>query len=88
MVLSTIKTLLARGAFVGTCDINKAGLEREISTLNRDEQSRTLAQKVDVTNRSAVKAFLEDTKQHFGGRLDGVANIAGTGGYKLGLEQV
>jgi len=68
--------------------VNWPFLRATISTLNHDEQSRTLAQKVDVTNRSAVKAFLEDTKQHVGGRLDGVANIAGTGGHKMGLEQV
>ncbi|CAO3638275.1 unnamed protein product [Cunninghamella blakesleeana] len=44
-------------------------------------------EKVDVTDRSAVVSFLQSTKEKFG-KIDGIANFAGTAGKKLGHEEI
>ncbi|KAK9313084.1 hypothetical protein V1522DRAFT_431123 [Lipomyces starkeyi] len=87
MGLATAKSLLALGAKVALCDINGVSLEQVIGGLDSKQKNRTLAQVVDVTDRVAVRNFLERTKSHFG-KLDGVANFAGTGGNGLGSEPI
>ncbi|KAG0644913.1 Cyclopentanol dehydrogenase [Hyphodiscus hymeniophilus] len=72
MGLATAKTLLSRGASLGLCD---------------NSRTRSSPNKVDVTSRSALNSFFEATKQRFG-KIDGIANIAGTGGYKLGNKEI
>jgi NAD(P)-dependent dehydrogenase (short-subunit alcohol dehydrogenase family) len=87
MGLATAKTLLARGAMVGLCDVNEPGLQKMVSALEPEQKDRAFAQALDVTSREAVRAFLQTTKKHFG-KLDGIANFAGTGGHNLGKETV
>jgi NAD(P)-dependent dehydrogenase (short-subunit alcohol dehydrogenase family) len=87
MGLATAMTLLARGALVGLCDINGPSLEKSVHALDAEQKRRVFAQPVDITDRSAVKAFLETAKKRFG-KLDGIANVAGTGGRKLGNENI
>lgn len=41
----------------------------------------------NVTDEVAVESFLMEAKSHFG-RLNGVANFAGTPGHELGIEEV
>lgn len=84
--LSTVKTLLDRGAAVAACDINESRLNDLSRGLEIEEQkSRLLVQKVDVVDRAQVNHFLHATKTRFG-RVDGVANIAGTIGKYFGLK--
>ncbi|KAE8383138.1 oxidoreductase [Aspergillus bertholletiae] len=85
--LSTAKLLLARGASVAISDLNKTSLEKVYDSLDESQKNRVFLQPVDVADRSGVKRFLEAAKRHFG-RLDGVANIAGTLGRLMGTHQV
>ena len=87
MGLSTARTLLSRGAQVAVCDINESALKTTLSELPQDQQDRAVPQLVDITDRASVSAFLDRTKSHFG-HIDGIANFAGTGGHKLGVESV
>lgn len=87
MGLATSRSLIEQGAMVGMCDLNGEGLEKLFGDLDPDLQSRVFIQAVDVTDRQAVRAFLEATKARFG-TVDGVANFAGTGGHELGTESV
>ena len=87
MGLSTVRTLLARGAQVAVCDINEPALKSTLSELPQDRQDRALPQRVDMTDRYSVSASLDTTKSHFG-HIDGIANFGGTGGHKLGVENV
>ncbi|KAJ9648976.1 hypothetical protein H2199_000889 [Coniosporium tulheliwenetii] len=73
MGLATAKPLLERGASLGLCDLNGASLEKLFNSLPEEQKSRVIIQ--IMTSRTAVL-------------LDGVANIAGTGGHKLGLESI
>ncbi|KAK9428290.1 hypothetical protein V1505DRAFT_377427 [Lipomyces doorenjongii] len=75
MGLATARKLLALGANVALCDINGVDLEKVIAELDSEQKNRSLAQVVDVTDRVAVRNFLERIKSHFG-KLDGVANFA------------
>lgn len=85
--LSTAKALLSRGAAVGICDIHEKNLRSAYDCLTETEKSRVLIHALDVTNRAQVKDFLEATKSRFG-RVDGVANIAGTAGKSFGLREL
>lgn len=87
MGLSTATTLLNHGAFVGLCDITERGLSDFEATLDGKEKERVLTQVVDITKRSDVASFLSSTKARFG-RLDGIVNLAGTAGRRLGHEQI
>ncbi|KAH8697530.1 oxidoreductase [Talaromyces proteolyticus] len=82
--LSTVKTLLSRGASVGMSDVNEKVLQSAYDTLPPTEQSRVFTMTVDVAERSHLKRFFEDTKKHFG-ELHGVANIAGVVGPSFGI---
>jgi NAD(P)-dependent dehydrogenase (short-subunit alcohol dehydrogenase family) len=50
---STAKTLLARGAFVGICDINAQNLRTAVDSLNETEKSRVFIQPLvsQIANR-------------------------------------
>lgn len=87
MGFATASTLLARGALLGLCDMNKDGLLKFVSELDEDQKSRVIIQAIDITNRSAVKSFFQATKDKFG-KIDGIANLAGTAGHKLGHEEI
>ncbi|GAD92797.1 oxidoreductase, short chain dehydrogenase/reductase family superfamily [Paecilomyces variotii No. 5] len=88
MGLATVNILARRGASLVICDINRSGIENVGSDLaSRFLDRPIIAQAVDVTNRDAVKAFLENAKQQLGA-IHGIANFAGTGGHQLGVEPV
>ncbi|KAL5362084.1 hypothetical protein BJX96DRAFT_176831 [Aspergillus floccosus] len=87
MGLATAHTLLFRGAKLAACDINEKNLEEFYSNLEAAKQMDTLTGLVDVRNKSDLRKFAQQAKSHFG-RLDGVANFAGTGGHELGTESV
>lgn len=87
MGLATAKVLLARGAKLGICDINKTLLAQYTSSLSDEESSRVMAEAVNVTNQKSIREFLDQTKQKFG-KVDGIANFAGTGGHKLGQQLI
>ncbi|KAF6803953.1 short-chain dehydrogenase/reductase family Oxidoreductase [Colletotrichum sojae] len=87
MGLATSLSLLEQDAMVGMCDLNGEGLEKGFRGLEPELQSQVYIQAVEVTDRQAVRVFLEATKTRFG-KVDGVANFAGTGGHELGTESV
>jgi len=85
--LATTTTLLARGALLGLCDLSQDGLSELVNGLNDDQKKRVVSGAVDITDRTAVASFLRLTKEHFG-KIDGIANIAGTAGHKLGHHEI
>lgn len=85
--LATAKHLLSRGASLALCDINGPALEKAVAELDPEQAGRTISGSVDITDRTAVTSFLAAAKQKFG-KIDGIANVAGTGGHRLGLEHV
>ncbi|KAK2767311.1 short chain dehydrogenase reductase family superfamily [Colletotrichum kahawae] len=87
MGLATSKTLISKGAKVAMCDLNGKSLEDFRKELDPQIQSRVLVKSVNVISRQGVKSFLEETKAHFG-KIDGVANFAGTGGHELGTQSI
>lgn len=87
MGLATVRTLLQRGASLGICDLDEDKLSDLIKTTYPFHNGRILVQPVDVADRSAVKNFLKSTKRQFG-RLDGIANVAGTGGRLIGTHSI
>lgn len=87
MGLSTAQVLLERGASLGICDINQKMLQQYLDSLSEGEQKRVLAAGVSVTDEAAITNFLNNTKYRFG-KVDGLANYAGTGGHKLGSQLI
>ncbi|KAM0723255.1 hypothetical protein Q7P37_001456 [Cladosporium fusiforme] len=87
MGLATATTLLEQGAFLGLCDITESSLTELVKTLNENQKKRVITQGVDITKRSDVASFLNSAKARFG-RLDGIANLAGTAGHRLGHEEI
>lgn len=87
MGLATAKLLLYRGASLGICDINTSLLDQYTASLPSDQKPRVFAATVSVTSESAIGDFLDQTKRRFG-RLDGIANFAGTGGHRLGRQLI
>ncbi|KAL4866562.1 hypothetical protein BDV12DRAFT_199042 [Aspergillus spectabilis] len=85
--LSTVKTLLSRGAALGVCDIHEMNLRSAYDSLNESEKSRVLFQKLDVRDRAQVKDFLAATKKQFH-HVNGVANIAGAVGKSFGVRNL
>ncbi|KAI9307793.1 oxidoreductase [Cunninghamella echinulata] len=83
----TATTLLAQGALLGLCDVNHEGLLKFVSELSEENRNKVVMQAVDVTNRSAVASFLKLTKERFG-KIDGIANVAGAAGRKLGHQTI
>lgn len=87
MGLATVHTLLAQDAQVAVCDISEKNLEALIATLPAKDSSNCFAKPVDVTDRPALHSFLHEAKARLG-KLNGLANFAGTGGHGLGTEAV
>ncbi|KAI8213065.1 hypothetical protein K4K52_006382 [Colletotrichum sp. SAR 10_76] len=87
MGLATSKTLISKGAKVAMCDLNGKSLENFRNDLDPEIQRRVLVKSVDVIGRQGVKSFLAETMAHFG-KIDGVANFAGTGGHELGTQSI
>ncbi|KAH7379078.1 oxidoreductase [Cadophora sp. MPI-SDFR-AT-0126] len=87
MGLAMTKLLLSRGANLGICDINKSLLSQYTTSLPKDESSRVFADAISVTSQDAVRKFLDQTKQKFG-KVNGIANFAGTGGHALGKQLI
>lgn len=87
MGLATAQVLLERGASVGICDINEELLQQYVDSVSPEERKRVLATPVSVTDEAAITNFLDRTKKHFG-KVDGLANYAGTGGHKLGSQLI
>jgi NAD(P)-dependent dehydrogenase (short-subunit alcohol dehydrogenase family) len=85
--LSTAKTLLSQGACVGICDFNESALRKICDQFSVSEKLRVLVQALDVSDRASVKRFLDSTKTKFG-RIDGIANVAGTPGKSFGVHQI
>ncbi|GME43982.1 Short chain dehydrogenase reductase [Neofusicoccum parvum] len=85
--LATALTLLSRGASVALCDLDGERLEARVDSLAADQKQRAIWRTVDVSNRSAVQSVLRATIEAFG-KVDGVANVAGTGGHAIGDEAV
>lgn len=84
---ATAVTLLAKGANLALCDINQDGLTKFVQNLDADQKSRVITGIVNVTDRSAITSFLQQTQEKFG-RIDGIASIAGTAGHKLGHDEI
>jgi NAD(P)-dependent dehydrogenase (short-subunit alcohol dehydrogenase family) len=87
MGYATATTLIARGALLGLCDTNADGLSKIVNMLDEDHKSRVLTCQVNITDRAAVREFLRTTKEKFG-KIDGVANLAGTAGHKMGHFEI
>lgn len=87
MGLATARLLLSRGASLGLCDLSTDALSKFTSQIDAKQQQRVLAGTVNVSERESVQSFLHRTQEQFS-RVDGIANIAGTGGHKLGLQYV
>ncbi|PIG84967.1 short-chain dehydrogenase, partial [Aspergillus arachidicola] len=84
---ATATSLLAKGAFLGLCDIDQDGLSKLFQSLNEPQRNKVITQVVDITNRPAVASFLQSTKEKFG-RIDGIASFAGTAGRKLSHYEI
>ncbi|OJJ29959.1 hypothetical protein ASPWEDRAFT_188360 [Aspergillus wentii DTO 134E9] len=87
MGLATAKSLLSQGARLAVCDISESNLDALVTSLPASQQTNILARAVDVVNASVIRDFLQSAKAHFG-RLDGIANFAGTPGHELGTEGI
>lgn len=85
--LSTAHALLSKGALIALCDISEAGLSKFTESLPETHKSKVFVQRVDITDRAAVRSFISAAKAKLG-RIDGCANIAGTAGRRLGHEEV
>lgn len=85
--LATAIQLLKDGASVSVGDIQATTLETIFKSLKENYGDRFIYSSLDVTKRDQVKSFIANTKQVMG-RLDGYANIAGTGGHQLGHESI
>lgn len=85
--LATAKKLLAQGASVSAGDIQTDALISAFIPLEEKYGKQVYFGTLDVTSRDQVKSFIQTTIQTFG-RLDGYANVAGTGGHCLGHELI
>ncbi|CAK7200388.1 hypothetical protein SEUCBS139899_003083 [Sporothrix eucalyptigena] len=85
MGLATVKTLLARGACVSFCDLNQASVDKALGDFDASQRPRVFGEPLNVANRGFLKNFFKKTKSKFG-RLDGIANVAGTGGRLIGTR--
>lgn len=85
MGLATAKYLISQGALVAASDISKNGLADQFGDTSGN--SNVIKMTLDVTQKDEVKAALAAAHREFG-RLDGIANFAGTGGHRLGLDNI
>ncbi|KAF7559280.1 hypothetical protein G7046_g4887 [Stylonectria norvegica] len=75
MGLETSKMLAARGARVSMADVQEKTLFEAAAAIDK-AGGQVMAQVVDVTDRTAVDAWIAKTVSRFG-KLDGAANLAG-----------
>lgn len=87
MGLATVKLLLSRGASVSYCDLNERGVASVLDSVTSSQHSKLIGQPLNVADRAGIKSFLETSKRKFG-RLDGIANVAGTGGRLIGTRYI
>jgi NAD(P)-dependent dehydrogenase (short-subunit alcohol dehydrogenase family) len=67
--------------------MNQDGLLKFAHELDEEQQGRVITHAVDISDRSAVASFLQLTKRKFG-KIDGVANLAGAAGHKMGHQEI
>lgn len=85
--LATAKLLAARGASLSIGDVIEGVSSVIASEIPSTDKAKVTARRVDITNRSAVRDFIEATlKDH--GRIDGCANIAGVIGKNMGVARI
>jgi NAD(P)-dependent dehydrogenase (short-subunit alcohol dehydrogenase family) len=84
---ATARRLLDQGASVSVGDIREDILKAALGPLKEEHGERLHYGILDVTKREQVVAFIATTRQKFH-RLDGYANVAGTGGHRLGHEPI
>ena len=84
--LATAKILFSEGASISLCDLDNDGLQKVAHELD-PSGDRVLTSVVDITDRAAIRNLLSTTKHKFG-KIDGVANSAGTAGRELGTHCV
>ncbi|PYH85814.1 oxidoreductase [Aspergillus uvarum CBS 121591] len=87
MGLATATSLANSGHHLALWDINSSRLAEVAKSLQDQYSGNILAQTVDVSDRSAVKAALVEAQHHLGA-IHGIANFAGTGGRQLGVESI
>lgn len=87
MGAATATTLLHQGASVGLCDISEDSLSKLAKDLETDYKNKVFVQVINITNRTDVLTFLHKVKSHFN-RFNGIANLAGTAGHRLGHEEI
>lgn len=86
--LDTSVFLASRGARLAICDINQPGIDKAAQDIYSQYPGRSaFARAVDVAERVSLKRFFEDAKKHVG-NIHGIANFAGTGGHRLGVEPI
>ncbi|GKZ23566.1 hypothetical protein AbraCBS73388_009943 [Aspergillus brasiliensis] len=87
MGFATATLLLSRGSHLAVCDVNEDGLNALVEGIDPAQRKRVITRRVDITDRAAVRSFLQLANEIFG-RVDGVANLAGTAGHRLGHEEI
>jgi NAD(P)-dependent dehydrogenase (short-subunit alcohol dehydrogenase family) len=75
--------LASRGALVSICDVNEAGVQETLKSLENPDAH--MAMSVDVRSSKAVDDWIAKTVEKFG-RLDGGANWAGVARYNPIVE--
>lgn len=85
--LATVTQLLDEGASLSVGDIEIGLLRSIFGPLEPRYGSRLRYNRLDVTKRHEVRGVITATIETFG-RLDGYANVAGTGGHCLGHESI
>ncbi|KAJ4263196.1 hypothetical protein NW762_006818 [Fusarium torreyae] len=84
--LATAKILVQRGATVSIADIDADAMSSAAAYF-QDQGVTCSVSRVDVSQRSEVEGWLDDTVKKYG-RLDGAANVAGIIGKHHGLRAV
>lgn len=87
MGLATAQILLARQARVAVFDSSADKLHRFHTEIPAEQRGNFMVTTGNVTEEAVVEKFLMEAKSRFG-RLNGVANFAGTPGHELGTEAV
>lgn len=87
MGLATATSLASSGAHLALWDINSSKLKEIAKSFKAQYSGKILAQTVDVSDRSAVKAALIEAQHHLG-PINAIANFAGAGGHQLGVEPI
>lgn len=87
MGLATATSLASSGAHLALWDINSSKLKEIAKSFKAQYSGKILAQTVDVSDHSAVKAALIEAQHHLG-PINAIANFAGTGGHQLGVEPI